>query len=150
MSSHDSRPDGAALSRSVLGAIMGIVVGGILISLFQMFGHRLVPLPPEIAQLPPERCSDAIKLLRPSQLVLMAGAQFLGAAAGAALAAAVAKRLWLLHSGMVAAVFMAGAVFNVSRCAYPTWYVALSLSSFVAAALVGSRFAAAADERTAS
>lgn len=139
-----------SLGRSVLGVIMGIVVGGILISLCEMLGHRLFPVPPEIGTITPDRCSDAIKLLRPVHLGSVIFAWFFGATAGGALAAAVAGRRWLRQSAIVGSFFLAGAVFTVTHCTHPTWFVVVGLSSFLPAAFLGSRLAAAAAERTAT
>lgn len=142
--------DSAALGRSVLGIIMGIVVGGILISLCEMLGHRLFPVPPEIGTISPDRCSDAIKLLRPIHLWSVIFAWFFGATAGGALAAAVAKGSWFRQSAIVSAFFLSGGIFTVTHCTHPTWFVVIGLGSFLPAAILGSRLAAAAAERTAA
>lgn len=141
--------DSAALGRSVLGVIMGIVVGGILISLCEMLGHRLFPVPPEIGNITPDRCSDAIKLLRPVHFASVIFAWFFGSTAGGALSAAVAGRSWLRQSLIVSAFFLAGAVYTVTHCTHPTWFVVVGLFSFLPASVLGSRLAAAAAERTA-
>lgn len=142
-----SKIDSAALGRSALGVIMGIVVGGILISVCEMLGHRLFPVPPEIGAITPDRCSEAIKLLRPVHFASVIFAWFVGATAGGALAAAVAGRAWLRQSLIVSAFFLAGAIFTVTHCTHPTWFVVVGLLSFVPAAVLGSRLAAAAAER---
>jgi len=142
--------DNARLGRRVLGIIMGIVVGGILISLCEMMGHRLFPVPPEIGNITPDRCGEAIKLLRPIHLWSVIVSWFIGATAGGALSAAVAGGHWFRQSAIVAAFFAAGAVFTVTHCTHPTWFVIVGLSSFLPAAFAGSRLAAAAAEHRAA
>ncbi|TXH28462.1 MAG: hypothetical protein E6Q99_02420 [Elusimicrobia bacterium] len=124
----------AALGRSVLGVIMGVVIGGILISMTEMLGHRLFPLPNDLGPLTPERCSDVMKLLRPVHLLPVGVAWFIGATAGGALAGAVAQRRPLVHSSLVAAFFLSGAIFTLKQCQHPAWFNAVGPLVFLPAA----------------
>lgn len=140
----------AALGRSALGLLMGVIIGGILISMTEILGQRLVPLPSDLGPITPERCSDVMKLLRPVHFLPVGLAWFIGATAGGALAGAVAQRRPLVHSVLVSAVFLAGAISTLKQCQHPAWFNVVGPLLFLPAAWTASRMAASAIERNPS
>lgn len=140
--------DSAALGRSVLGVLMGVVIGGILISMTQMLGHRLVPLPADLGPITPERCSEVMHRLHPVHLLPVGLSWFIGATAGGALAGAVAQRRQLLHCAIVAAFFLMGALFTLKQCQHPTWFNIVGPLLFAPATWLATRLARGAAERT--
>ncbi len=139
--------DSVALGRSALGLLMGVIIGGILISMTELLGHRLFPLPSDLGPITPERCGDVLSKLRPIHLLPVGLAWFIGASAGGALAGAVAQRRPLLHSGIVAAVFLAGAISTLRQCQHPAWFNIVGPLLFLPATWLASRMANAAIER---
>ena len=140
--------DSAALGRSVLGVLMGVVIGGILISMTEMLGHRLVPLPADLGPITPERCSEVMQHLRPIHLLPVGLAWFIGATAGGALAGAVAQRRPFLHCAIVAAFFLLGALFTLKQCQHPMWFNIVGPLLFAPATWLATRMARGAAERT--
>lgn len=136
------------VGRSIVGGIIGVVIGGMVISMVEMLGYRIFPPPAGLDMSTPEKQVAAMALLKPQHFLSVAVAWFIGATAGGALASAIARYRPLVHSFTVTAFFFAGAVFTVKRLPHPTWFVIVGLSSFLPAAFLGGRLGAGAKDRS--
>jgi hypothetical protein len=107
--------------RSVIGVILGVLVGSVLVFVVESFGHRFFPAPAGFDPTDPA----AVKSLPFATKFTVIVAWFAGAFGGGA-AAALAGRRWAPAVWVVAATVFLFAVTNFTSYPHPLWMMLAS------------------------
>lgn len=127
--------------RKVLGAVAGILAGGIVTFLLQMLGHRLFPLPAGVDPSNPESLKAALAAgqVSASAMVAVLVSYVGGAFSGGFTAAKIGRALGpALTVGAVQTVF---GIINLFLLPHPWWMWVGSLLSFLPFAFLGGKVA---------
>lgn len=131
------------MGRTILGAVVGLVVAVVTIMLVERAGHHLYPPPPGID---PNNTADMARLigmLPPGALLMVVLAWVIGAFDGGFVAALIARGNHPRIAALVPALLViAGVVAMVAVVpAHPSWMSATGLLLPIPAALLGAKLA---------
>ena len=122
--------------RSILGVVFGIAIGAIAIAFVQRVGHMAYPTPEGVDMKDPAQFKTLMTLLPLGAKLAVVASWFVGAAAGAVAALAIARR-WAPTGWVVAATLAAMAGMTMIDIPHPVWMAALAPIAFGAGALAG-------------
>lgn len=112
--------------RTILGVIVGVVVGGAVLFGWEMLGHMIWPLPPGI-DFDDAAQTKTLMMDMPLPAITWVGLGFgVGALAGASAAIAVAQGR-VLPGWIIAALMFAVAVWSILTIPHPLWFSGLTV-----------------------
>ena len=130
--------------RSVLAIVAGIFVGGLLIGVIELGGHRILPPPAELSDLmrsgTPEDLAKARDILASASPVVFLPvllAFAIGPLVGGMVAAMISRNAKLAHALAIGLFFTIANIFNVLSVPQPLWVSVVSFLIFLPAALGG-------------
>jgi len=127
--------------RKLLAIIIGVLVAGVVVMMIQKFGHNLYPPPADMDISDQEFMREYIAGLPWGPLAFVLASYVLGTLAGGWTAASIAGQSPLLFAGIVGALILAGAVWNVMTIPHPTWFTATAVVGVLVATGIAARFA---------
>jgi hypothetical protein len=125
--------------RSILAVVAGAVVGFLAIVAVEMVSSLIYPLPPGVEPYDRAALRELMATVPAGALLMVALAHVLGTAAGAAVAARVARRAPVGHAVAVGALFLAAGVGDLLMLPHPAWFWPVDLAMFPLGAYVGLR-----------
>ncbi|MDX1380475.1 MAG: hypothetical protein R3233_05110 [Xanthomonadales bacterium] len=128
-------------ARSVLAAFTGIIVAVLIVWGVEALGHVVYAPPADLDFNDAEAMRAFIQTLPPGAFAFVLGGWLLGTLVGGWIAGLIAKRRPLLFAGIVGAVILAGAVFNLLFIPHPTWFSIAAVLGIPAMAWLASRLA---------
>jgi hypothetical protein len=130
--------------RSVVGVIVGIVVGSGLVYAIEWPGHLIHPLPEGVDPWDPSSrpALEAHAANAPPAVFLLALlAIAVGTSGGAWLAAKVAGRAPIVHGLVVGLWFLLASAMNLTMIPHPVWFAVINLVLVLPAAYAGGKLA---------
>lgn len=115
------RPARVPLWWSAVGVVAGIVVGGIVVGIVEIPGYFLHPPPPNFDMNDPQAVKEYFAAAPTSVLLLLLLAWTLGPLAGSFLAAAIARRRFLVQGMTIGLLFALLDLINLVRYPHPPW-----------------------------
>lgn len=112
--------------RTILGVIVGALVGGTVVYGWEMLGHTIWPLPPGIDFDNTEQMKTLMAQLPLLAVIWVALGFGVGVFAGSSAANAVAKGN-IVAGWIVAALLFAGAMWSVFAIPHPVWFGPLTV-----------------------
>ncbi len=125
------------MGRSILAVVLGLVLQVLVTSAIHLVGGLLWPSGP-LPQTAAEWEALMAKMPLEAKLFVIL-AHSMGALAGAALAARIARRAPVKHGMIVGALVMAAGLGNLLMIPHPTWMWIADLSLYLPAAYAGAR-----------
>ena len=124
--------------RTILGVVLGAIVGVIVIGVSDGAGHTLFPPPPGVNLTDPAQLSTVMsKIPFPAKIAVLL-AWIFGTLAGASTADIVAgRRAWA--GRIVTLVILALAVFNMTTIPHPAWFMVAAVIGVLAAGALADR-----------
>lgn len=126
--------------RRVIGAIIGLAVAMLTITLVEALGHQLFPPPPGTDMSDPAAISRVVDQLPFGAKAMVVLAWFAGALAGAAAGLAIAR--WRAVPWIVAGGVILSAVANYAMIPHPLWMQAAGILLPLLAAWISLRLLA--------
>jgi len=127
--------------RPFLGALAGLVVSFVVITVIEMLGHLIYP-PPDAAQVAsPGALAAYVAGLPPGSLFFVLAAWVLGTFLGGIAGALIAGGRPLLYAGLVGGMTLIGAVMNFFMIPHPGWFVGVSLVCIAGSAYLAAMMA---------
>lgn len=125
--------------RIILGILAGLVAGGSVIYGWELLGHKIWPLPPELNVKDPEQLKTLIASM-PAMAVAWIGAGYaIGVFVGASLANWIARGR-AIAGWVVAVLLLAGAIWTMVLIPHPLWFVGLTLVLWALAGWLAQRW----------
>ncbi|MCR9118922.1 MAG: hypothetical protein NXI22_18465 [bacterium] len=124
------------MARNIIGLIVGLVVGFVLVALFEAGGHWLIPPPADLDMNDYAAVKEYIKTAPEGVMLLLLAAWFIGAFGAVASTALIAKAK-VLCGLAIAALFLAFAGFNLVMVPHPTWVMVATPFVYATAASLG-------------
>lgn len=124
------------MARNIIGLIVGLVVGFVLVALFEAGGHWLIPPPADLDMNDYAAVKEYIKTASEGVMLLLLAAWFIGAFGAVASTALIAKAK-VLCGLAIAALFLAFAGFNLVMIPHPTWVMVATPFVYATAASLG-------------
>ena len=126
--------------RSILGIIVGVVVGGITVGLIEVPGYFIHPAPPGFDLNDAEAVKSHMATAPFAALLGVAIAWTIGPFVGALVAALIAGRAFLTHALIIGVIFVLLDLMNILSFPHPLWLavvgiVAPPISAYLAAIL---------------
>ncbi|HWS78532.1 MAG TPA: hypothetical protein VN205_09190 [Thermomonas sp.] len=132
------------MGRTILGAVVGLVLAVVTIMLVEFAGHQAYPPPPGLNPMVTEDMAQIIQLLPTGAMLFVVAAWVIGAFDGGFVAALIARGQRPRVAAIVPALMvMAGVVAMVVQMpAHPKWMSIAGLLLPIPAALAGAALAA--------
>jgi predicted MFS family arabinose efflux permease len=131
-------------ARSVIGLVAGLIVGVVVISIFQFVNILIFPLPEGVDPSDTEALKAVMRDIAPHKLIGVLVAYTLGVLAGSATAARIAGRSRMAHAMVIGVLLLAGAVMNLIMIPHPVWFAVLAVLIPLPAAWLAARLAGGA------
>ena len=126
--------------RAAIGAVIGVVVAGIVVAITETIGHALFPPPPGIDVSNPADLERLWDVVQPGAKAMVALAWFLGPLAGACTAIAIGRRV--TSALIVGAILAAMALWTSQMFPHPAWMVVAAVVLPLLAVLAAKRLMA--------
>ena len=132
------------MGRTILGAVVGLVLAVVTIMLVEFAGHQAYPPPPGLDPMVTEDMAQIIQMLPTGAMLFVVAAWVIGAFDGGFVAALIARGQRPRVAAIVPALMvMAGVVAMVVQMpAHPKWMSIAGLLLPIPAALAGAALAA--------
>ena len=117
--------------------ILGVILANVVIMALYMVSSLIYPLPPDFNRSDPAAMAEMMARMPPMAFLWVALAHFLGTAAGAALAARMARRAPAVQAVIVGCVLLALGVANLLMLPHPAWFWPVDLATYPLGAFVG-------------
>jgi len=127
------------MGRSLLGVVVGVVVGFLIVGLVETLGIRLYPLPAGVDPTNPESIAVAMGDLPLASFLFVLAAWFLGAWTGATTAMRIARGTARWPGLAVGGLVLAASLFNLLTIPHPLWFAVVAVIGLVAVTLIASR-----------
>lgn len=128
------------MGRRIAGAVVGLVVAMLVITLAELLGHRLFPPPPGTDMRDPAAMAAIVDRLPFAAKAWVVLGWVAGTFAGGCAGLVVAR--WRPVAWIVAAGVLLGAVLNMTMIPHPVWMIAAGLLLPLVAAWAAVRVAA--------
>jgi hypothetical protein len=127
--------------RSILGVILGFVIGVIVIGVIQMVNGYIHPMPAGLDPFNPEQLKRAFSNLPTTAFVGLLISYFAGVFFAAFAAAKIAGRGEVMHGFIISVLYALIGISNFTAFPAPTWVVAGSFIIYFVAGFLGASFA---------
>lgn len=127
------------MGRSILGVILGLVVGILLVGLVETLGMRLIPPPAGMDPTDPDSIAAAISSMPVGSFLFVLAAWWLGAGVGASTAARVARTHARWPGLTVGGAILAATLYNLWTIPHPVWVALVGVVGIIAVTVVASR-----------
>jgi hypothetical protein len=127
--------------RSVLGIVLGLIIGGIVITGVQMVNILIHPVPAGLDPANPDDLKLVLTHLPVTALIGLLLSYLFGVFFAAFAAAKVAGRSEVLHGFIISLIFAFAGIRNFNAISAPTWVVIAAFVIFFGAGFMGSSFA---------
>jgi len=134
----------SSLIRSVLSVLAGLIAGYVLITVFEIAGTMVYPLPPGVDPANMEALRAMVDQIPAGAFVFIIAGWGVGTFAGAWLAGRIATRDKSAHGLVVTVLLTLGGLFTLLTIPHPMWVWGLGLAALVGGGYAGSRLAARA------
>ncbi len=124
--------------RSVLGIVLGFVLGTAVIAGLETLGHVIYPPAKEVDFHNPEAVKAYMAVIPLGALLFVLLAFAAGAFVGGWVAAWVARRAPALHALIVGGFFLLAGIANLMMIPHPLWFAIVNLLIFLPFAYAGS------------
>ena len=126
--------------KAVIGVLVGVIIAGLVIFGIEMLGHQVYPVPGDLDLSNQEDLADFVATLPVGAFAFVLAAWFAGTFLGGFTAAKIAGQNHGIVAGIIAALVLAGAIFNMINIAHPVWFMGIAvlgipLSGYLAARL---------------
>jgi hypothetical protein len=128
--------------RSIVAVVVGVIVGAAVILFIQYLNSLAFPLPGGTDTSDPASMARAVAEMPLGAMLGLVFGYLVGTTTGAAVGARVSPSHPLVHSVLVALVFLAFGIANFRTIRHPTWVVVASVLAFAIAPFVGAKFGA--------
>jgi hypothetical protein len=132
--------------RSVLAVLVGIIIGGMVVSLIEIPGLLMHPFPAGADTSDSEVLRSHVASAPLAALILVGIAWTAGPLVGSWLAASIARRAPLIHAVIVGMFFLAADIVNIRSLPHPAWLNVVGVLAPIVACWLGAWLA----ERTGS
>lgn len=122
------------LARGAVATVIGVLCAGLVVAGVEMLGHRVYPVPAELALDSPQAMAAYVAGLPTGAILFVLLAWVLGTLVGGVTAVAIAQRRPRLYAGIIAALILVGAGMNFSMIPHPAWFM---LATVVCVPLAG-------------
>ena len=126
--------------RNIAAALLGVIVGAVLISLLQYVNLRFFPLPEGLDPKDREAMTAYIATLPAGAFAGVLLSYFVGVAAGTWLTARISANSHARQALMVGMLFLVASVLNLSSLPHPAWFWAANLVLVALATWLGVYF----------
>jgi pimeloyl-ACP methyl ester carboxylesterase len=130
------------LARGALATVVGLLGAGLVVAGVEMLGHRVYPVPAELALDSREAMAAYVASLPVGAILFVLLAWVLGTLVGGVIAVAIARRRPRLYAGIIAALILVGAGMNFSMIPHPSWFMLLSVVCIPLAGLLAAMLGA--------
>lgn len=130
--------------RTVLATVAGVVVGAVLVALFDQLGNLIHPLPPGVDLGDKEALAAHIHAAPAAAMLAVLAGWAVGSLGGAWVAAKIAVRHRLGAALAVGALLLVAGIANLMMIPHPLWFGVVGVLVFLPAAWLGARLAGAA------
>ena len=134
----------SSLIRSVLSVLAGLIAGYILITIFEIVGTMVYPLPPGVDPMNMEALRAIVDQIPAGAFVFVIAGWGVGTFSGSCLAGRMATRNKSAHGLVVTVMLTLGGLFTLLAIPHPVWVWVVGLAALVGGGYAGSRLAARA------
>ena len=127
-----------AILRSILGVVVGLVLGSFLVGVLEFAGHIIFPPPPGMDPTSMESIREHLPNLPVGAFVSVLVAWTIGVFAGSLVSALIAGRASFIHAGIVGVIFLGFCVLNLVMIPHPVWFLAATIVAVPLATLGGA------------
>lgn len=127
--------------RKIAGVTFGAIIAIALITVVQMIGHAVFPVPPGIDLGDPASVATMMFEVPAGALLFVILSYVIGAFGGGMLAALVARETPMLYAAIVGGLILVGTAVNLFSIPHPTWFAVSAIVGIVATVLVTGRLA---------
>jgi len=114
--------------RNALAIIVGFMTGSIVNMALVTTGPKVIPVPPGVDVIDPEKFAATAHLLKPENFIFPFLAHALGTLVGAVLAYLIAGSHQALFARIIGALFLAGGIAASNMIPAPKWFMVLDLA----------------------
>ncbi len=127
------------MGRSIFGAMVGVVIGVVIVALVETLGMRLFPLPVGIDPTDPDALAAALPTLPVGSFLFILAAWFLGAWTGATTAMRFSRGTARWPGFVVGGTILTASLYMLWTIPHPRWFSITAVAGLVAITLVASR-----------
>ena len=127
------------MGRSILGVLVGLVVGIVLVALVETLGMRLIPPPPGMDPTDPASIAAAMRHLPIESFLFVLAAWFLGAGVGASTAMRFARSDARWPGLSVGGVILAATLYNLWTIPHPVWVAVVGVVGILVITVAAAR-----------
>ncbi len=129
------------MGRSIIGVIVGILAGVLVISLIQMLGHSIYPVPEGLDMKDPAVVAEYIKTAPVGAILSVLIGYLLGALVAGFVSTKVGK-VNHIKLGLICGIFLLlGVIMTIFAIPHPVWFMITSVILTVPMALLGAKLA---------
>jgi hypothetical protein len=125
------------MGRNILAVVLGFILANVVIMAVHQISSLIYPLPPGINPFDREQMREVMARMPPMAFMWLALSYFLGTAAGAALAARMARRSPTVPAIIVGGLVLAAGVTNLLMLPHPAWFWPVDLAMYPLGTYVG-------------
>ena len=130
-----------SILRTFLAVLAGLIVGYVIITVFETVSTLVYPLPPGVDPMDIEALRAIVDLIPAGAFVFIIAGWGVGAFAGSWLAGRIATRQKAPHGLVVTVLLTLGGLFTLLTIPHPVWVWAVGLAALVGGGYAGSRLA---------
>jgi len=130
-----------SILRTFLAVLAGLIVGYVIITVFETVSTLVYPLPPGVDPTDIEALRAIVDLIPAGAFVFIIAGWGVGAFAGSWLAGRIATRYKSAHGLVVTVLLTLGGLFTLLTIPHPVWVWVVGLAALVGGGYAGSRLA---------
>jgi len=130
-----------SILRTFLAVLAGLIVGYVIITVFETVSTLVYPLPPGVDPMDIEALRAIVDLIPAGAFVFIIAGWGVGAFAGSWLAGRIATRYKSAHGLVVTVLLTLGGLFTLLTIPHPGWVWVVGLAALVGGGYAGSRLA---------
>ncbi len=127
--------------RKILAVLLGAAVSVALITVFQIVGHKLHPLPADTDFSDPQVLDRIMFEVPPEALMLVVFSYIAGTIGGGLVAALIARSSSYVYTAIIGTLMTVGTVINVMTIPHPLWFSVTAITAIIACIFLTSRLA---------
>lgn len=125
------------MGKNIAAGIVGVLVAAGLVALFEMIGHSVYPMPPDIDFSDTDAMRHYIAGLPLGAFAFVGAAWFLGTLGGTMIASRIGSAPPVLFAMVVAGFVLIATAYNLAIIPHPVWFSISGIVAIVAAAWLG-------------
>lgn len=125
------------MGKNIAAGIAGVLVAGLIVSLVEMLGHTVYPVPPELDMSDLDTLREYIAGLPAGAFVFVAAGWFLGTLGGVLTACRIGTAKPMIFTMVVTGFMLLATAYNLVVIPHPLWFSITGVAGILVAAWLG-------------